>query len=372
MRETSSELTCSIKSHAPSATPLWPGIRRSGSAWSACWSRSLDLPGQSATCNHCHSSIRVDAIFGRRIRSMSFSKRVIGTGICLTSSKSPFNPTATFNARPAPAFCLDFLSQSEGLPFVISEDRSTTMNIIEDSRPLAEFYPELQRRSQVHYAFAHRFLSRYAHDNPMNFVLHDGADPTRFIQARWQMFEDMFGLRSYGDTPGRMLFRRVADLTAWNQAVGGFPAMFIQMPVPEGPACTFFGAVALLVPVEAFQTAVEALEEHLERKTTDLDQRLLAPLRAASCRYFTLERSLALDGSEDVLKLGAFCEWTREGEHRNFGLHLPATREAFADSVDQALRLGSGLSARASFNPQQNTLTITASPQDPGASRDRQ
>lgn len=213
------------------------------------------------------------------------------------------------------------------------------MNIHEDSKTLAEFYPDAQERARAHYTFAHRFLPGYVHDNPMNFVLQNSGDPTRFVQARWQMFENAAGLRAYGDTPERMLFRRVADLTAWSGTTGENPAVFVQMPLPEGPACAFYLAVVLLVPVSVLKPAQVAMQDYVSGASPELDQRLLAPLRVAPCRYFTLEKSLGLEGTADEWKLGSFCEWTRDGSHRNFGVHLPPTREAFADGVTRALAL---------------------------------
>jgi hypothetical protein len=232
------------------------------------------------------------------------------------------------------------------------------MNILEESRPLAEFYPDAQERSRAHYAFAHRFLPHYAHQNPMRAVLLNGTDPTRFIQARWQMFEDVAGLRPYGDTPERLLFRRVTDLTAWHEFVGGHPALVIQMPVPEGPACAFYLTVVLLVSESAFQAADAALRAYTPEAPEQFDQRLLAPLRTAPCRYFTLEKSLGLEGTAEELKLGILCEWTRDGSHCNFGVHLPATREAFTDVVARALALGSDVAASATSNPESHTISL--------------
>jgi hypothetical protein len=203
------------------------------------------------------------------------------------------------------------------------------MNFSEDSHPLAEFYPDARVRSQLLYTFAHRFLPRYAHDNPFNFVQHDGVDDvSRFIQARWQMFEKTAGLQPLFGPPGQMIFRRVTDLLAWAQDVAEHPAVFIQMPTPEGPACAFFVGVVLLAPLGAFKTADVAINLYVHHSGPAPDESLLAPLRAAPCRFFTLERSVSLEGAQ-ALQVGGFCEWTREGDHCNTGLHLPANREAF-------------------------------------------
>jgi hypothetical protein len=61
----------------------------------------------------------------------------------------------------------------------------------EDCRPLAAFYPNASTRHSLHYAFAHRFLPYYVHQNPRAFsfvFLPEAAggvkDPTRYIQCR--------------------------------------------------------------------------------------------------------------------------------------------------------------------------------------------
>lgn len=237
------------------------------------------------------------------------------------------------------------------------------MNLFEDSRRLCEFYPDAPVRAKLHYTFAHRFLPRYAHDNPFNFVRHDGVEPTRFIQARWQMFEKMAGIQPPFGPPGQpMIFRRVRDLKAWAQAVAGCQTLFVEMPVPEGPTCAFFIAVALLAPLEAFQAADAAIQDHVFHSGPQPEDALLAPLRGASARCFTLERSAALEGDDRVLQVGGFCEWTSDGEHRNSGVHLSATRKMFVEAVTRALALAPASPTVASSDPSQNTIRLTPPP----------
>jgi hypothetical protein len=156
-----------------------------------------------------------------------------------------------------------------------------------------------------------------------------------------------------------MIFRRLTDLLAWWQDVGGHPAVFVQMPVPEGPSCAFFIVVVLLAPLDAFKAADAAIRNCVQRLRPRPDEALLARLRGAPGRYFTLERSV---NSEDqqALQQGHFCEWTRDGEHRSSGWYLPSSREAFAEAVIRALAFGSTLPATASSNPRHKVITINA------------
>jgi len=212
------------------------------------------------------------------------------------------------------------------------------VNLKEDIRTLAEFYPDPRVRAQLHYAFAHRFLPDYAHRHPLNFVLHDGTDPSRFVQARWQMFERLSGLQPLlGPTDDGPVFRRVGDLTASAEEIAGYPAILIQMPMPEESAGAFFVMVVLLTQLEPFRALEASLRQAMAHSGPRVDESLVAALRLTPCRYFTLERSAALQGTERAVTVGSFCEWIPKGLHHNFGLHLPVRRDAFVKAASHAL-----------------------------------
>jgi hypothetical protein len=210
------------------------------------------------------------------------------------------------------------------------------VTIQEDSRALREFYPDPALRHQVHYAFAHRFLPQYVQQNPYAFFSYifrqdmpGGAmEPTRFIHSRWTMFEEMVGLIQRESDPFRdgMVFRRVADLTMSTQEVAGRPVALVQMPTPEQPVEVFFVAVALL-----------ASPAHPGSWPRDVQ-----------ARVFTLEAEFSEHPGEGTT--GVVCEWTKEGEHRNFGFGVRAERDAFLRAVTAALQ-ASDAPARASFTP---------------------
>jgi len=198
------------------------------------------------------------------------------------------------------------------------------VKIREDSRTLREFYPDPEMRYWVHYEFVHRFLHQYVHQNPYAFFFYlyrpditgETLEPTRFIQSRWDGFEKMLGLVEREADPMRngIVFRRVLDLTMSTQEVAGRPVALVQMPTPEQGVNAFFVAVALL-----------ASPEHPDSWPRDVQARVL-----------TLEAQFSDD--PDAGKAGMFCEWTREGEHRNFGALVPPERDALLRAVAVALQ----------------------------------
>lgn len=241
------------------------------------------------------------------------------------------------------------------------------MNIKEDTRTLAEFYPDPGVRAQLHYAFVHRFLPGYAHGHPLNFVLHDGVDPSRFVQARWQMFERLAGQQPLlGPAEDGPVFRRVGDLTASAEETAGQPAIFMQMPTPEESAGAFFVMVVLLTPLDPFRVFEAALGRAMFHSGPPVDENVLAALRLTPCRYFTLERSAALQGTDRAREIGSLCEWTSKGLHHNFGLHLPARREAFVDAVSHALAKPLGPERDASAVQKPPSGEASSPPQPPG------
>jgi hypothetical protein len=102
----------------------------------------------------------------------------------------------------------------------------------EDCRPLAAFYPDASTRHSLHYAFAHRFLPHYVHQNPRAFSFEE-KDPTRYIQSRWAaIFEPEATASSVNDWFERMnvkVFRRLADLSMSIHECAGWPIALIRM-----------------------------------------------------------------------------------------------------------------------------------------------
>lgn len=184
--------------------------------------------------------------------------------------------------------------------------------IREICRSLQEFYPDPTARHEAHYFFAHRFFPEYFFDYPRAVVgsiyLEQDIDCAKYIQARWQMMEELVKKQAPEARP--QLFRRVTDLSAWRETIGGHPALFVKMPGPEkSPEAYFVSAVLLVAASRPF---VEWPDD-------------------ASGRLFTLER--LPDGQASG---GVLCEWTR-GKHLNLGTLVPATCAAFVHAVRQAV-----------------------------------
>lgn len=166
---------------------------------------------------------------------------------------------------------------------------------------LREFYPDAETRGRLHYSFVHSFLWQYVAQNPQAFFgnllesnLPGGPiPPTRFIQSRWTMFENLAG---QVPRPGllamllgrKVTFRRVTDLSMALYTLGCGPLALIRMPPPEGPTQAYYIGIVLLADS--------------------------APARV---RYFTLE---LIDRDTPTANVaGVICEWIPDGTHRNHG-----------------------------------------------------
>ena len=223
------------------------------------------------------------------------------------------------------------------------------MKIQEDIRTFVEFYPEPAKRHQVHYNFAHRFLPRYVHQNPHAFFSHvfgkdlhgNAMNPVRFVQSRWSMiFEVASGLAPQGrdETKDGILFRRVSDLTMTTHVLADRAVALVQMPGPERPAEAWF--VAAILPASPM---------NLKDWPPDLE-----------ARVFTLE---SLDAGmhpelSDARQRGVFCEWTKIGEHRNFGFDIRAEPDAFLSAVTAVMQ-SPDAQAVASFDSVSRSITFS-------------
>ena len=202
------------------------------------------------------------------------------------------------------------------------------MMVQEDCRTLREFYPDATLRHKVLYAFAHQFLPQYVWQNPRALfwsLLSDGLpggtiDPTRFIHSRWSaIFEQRWELEPprRNDSEGGIVLRRVTDLTMSLEEISQQPAALIQMPIPERSPQAYFICAVLLAPasrVEFWPADVEA-------------------------RVFTLEAEVT---DRPGAKTGIFCEWRKDGTHRNFGFAITADREVFLQAITAMLNSADG------------------------------
>ncbi len=195
--------------------------------------------------------------------------------------------------------------------------------IREDVRLFREFYPDPAKRSQVHYAFAHRFLPQYVSQNPHAFFSYlfrrdlpgSPMEPVRFIHSRWTLFEEVAGLipRSGFPTAESVLFRRVTALSMSVEQWMGRPVALVRMPVPEHPANAICVVVVLLASIDRPENWP----------------------RDVQARVFTLE-AVELDSGLERER-GLLCEWTGEGQHLNFGIGATAKRDDLLNAVARVM-----------------------------------
>ena len=193
-------------------------------------------------------------------------------------------------------------------------------------KPLREFYPDAGQRLKMHYFFSHRWLPAYAKSDPecfFGYFRRGEQEPTKFIQARWQMMEQELKLIPT-PPPGQMVIRRVSDLQmrvefpSVSQTTGegggrsadgasSYPVAIIQMPAPEFMTHAYYVGVVL---IQGERSGVEPAK--------------------GEARAFTLEKI------EQNPTDGRLCEWTlaeQEITHRNYGTQVAATRQEFIKAV---------------------------------------
>lgn len=195
------------------------------------------------------------------------------------------------------------------------------IKIHEEHRNLQGFYPDPRVRHQVHYGYAHIFLPKYVHQNPTGFFgrfrdeTPGGAqDPTKFIQSNWCMFEETAGLVKAEGDPFKegMVFRRVTDLSMSVFEVGNRLVALVTMPPPERSPEAFFVAAVLETSEVAHSNARGGVR----------------------ARVFTLEAV----SSDKHPGEGVVCEWTDDGEHRNWGIGNRVDRDTFLGTVALLLK----------------------------------
>jgi hypothetical protein len=193
-----------------------------------------------------------------------------------------------------------------------------------EEKPLKAFYPDEALRHKLHYCFAHQWLPAYARSDPARFFGYferGEVEPTRFIQARWQMMEGELGVTA-PPAPGQMVIRRVSDLqmsvelpapaTSANQAIAlRRPIAIVQMPAPEFMTYAYFVGIVL-----------------------DPAQPNGIPQSIPEARVFTLEQ---IEGRDDR---GRFCEWKRAEkaiEHFRYQTLVAPQRDEFIRAIRESL-----------------------------------
>ena len=197
-----------------------------------------------------------------------------------------------------------------------------------EEKPLKEFYPDANQRLKLHYHFSHRWLPAYAKSDPARFFGYfqrGEQEPTKFIQARWQIMEQELKLIP-PPPPGQIatVIRRVSDLQMWvditplaqpvgeggqrpGEGVSRYPLAVVQMPDPEFITHAYYVGIIL---VQAGQPGT-------------------APAKPEA-RVFTLEKI------EDSSTEGRLCEWSfaeKEITHRNYGTQVRVAREDFIKAM---------------------------------------
>jgi hypothetical protein len=159
----------------------------------------------------------------------------------------------------------------------------------------------------AHYLFAHYALRSVAFNDPV-FYLGVLASPERREFLTNLLRTTAEHLRP-GDPPPDFT---VDDLKVHAVRAGGYPCAVVEMPVPRAMTEAYFTAAVLLV-----DPAEEAPD-----------------LANAPVRYFTLERSIDLDGNAFAM----MCEWTRGGTHSNFGGGPPPRLDDFVRAIEHLLK----------------------------------
>jgi hypothetical protein len=180
-----------------------------------------------------------------------------------------------------------------------------------EEKPLQEFYPDAGQRLKLHYHFAHRWLPAYAKSDPacfFGYFQRGEQEPTKFVQARWQMMEQELKLIP-SPPAGRLTtaIRRISDLKMRVDMSGRYPFAVVQMPLPEFMTHAYYIGIVLL---------------------SGKGQGVEPPKSEA--KVFTLEKI------EQSSTEGRLCEWAiaeREISHRNYGTQVPVTREEFIKAV---------------------------------------
>lgn len=147
-----------------------------------------------------------------------------------------------------------------------------------------------------HYEFAHAALPQVMFgsiDENLGYLL---KEPQRFIEHLWFFVGKKLEARGQPTVPG-------PAPTVTRRPIGRGDIFVVQLPAPEAMAEALFAGIVPLAPQGT------------------PDQRLA---------YFTLEYSFDLETQAPFFVL---CAWSSEGTHRNYGLAVEPTLEAFCSAV---------------------------------------
>lgn len=195
-------------------------------------------------------------------------------------------------------------------------------------KPLKGFYPDTESRTQVHYAFAHRFLPPFIHRDPGSFFsaffddehLEKPMSPDLYIHKCWQTFERRAGL--VHDEAGSVEFsgklKRIEDLKLSLHRIDGQPVAVVMMPQPEVPVSAWFIALAL------------------GHESGDGESARIRP----RARVITLEATYA-NFSQSGIQMdskAALCEWDRHNKHKKLSETSLPHLTAFLSALKSVLR----------------------------------
>lgn len=132
-------------------------------------------------------------------------------------------------------------------------------------------------------------------------------DPNRFIHCRWRMSKQTVGFAPPPVFPpqGTVAFRHVPHLSMTMEEGAGRPVALVKMPPPDARIGAFLIGVVPAAPA--------AQPERWPRDVKTRDP--------------TLEARQAEDPG--TVREGLRGEWREDGQHRDFGLRVPADRDPF-------------------------------------------
>lgn len=193
-----------------------------------------------------------------------------------------------------------------------------------DIRTFQAFYPDPEKRRDVHYIFAHKFLPFFIYQDPRTFfselLCEEMLGGTRgdrgLIHLHWTAFEAQSGLIEAEVDPvnGPSVVRRISELSLSLHVVADKPVAVVQMPNPEHMAHAYFVAAVLL------GSAAEP-----ESWPPDV-----------GARVFTLE--FEGEDAPRAGEIGVFCEWMKNGTHANYSFHTKTEQSAFLQGVATVLQ----------------------------------
>jgi len=158
--------------------------------------------------------------------------------------------------------------------------------------------------SRHHYALGHIALRQICRANPLGFF---GAmasdDRDRFCAEVWE------SVCKHCDETGKPTFG-IGDVKITTLRAADFPTILIRMPPPANIA-----------------------EAHLVAIVLKLDRDATEPPENVETGYFTLEKGMDEDGSEQTV----LCAWSMDDTHVNYGQGPPADEKEFIAAVEKLL-----------------------------------